>query len=177
MPTVSTRPMTAYAELQITSNFSFLRGGSHPEELVLRAAELGLSALALTDRNTLAGVVRAHIAAKEIGIRFMVGARLDLMPEDGADHPVALNAATDCEDPPRTTAAGGSGMSSPGILGFNLVLGSGRDGDPCLSPGADAVPARRGEPQLDLSPPQARPQTNEIDSDHGRAYPAELGDE
>ena len=73
--------MTAYAELQITSNFSFLRGGSHPEELVLRAAELGLSAIALTDRNTLAGVVRAHVAAKEVGIRFVVGARLDLMPK------------------------------------------------------------------------------------------------
>src|ERR687892_2221449 len=74
--------MTAYAELQITSNFSFLRGGAHPEELVLRAAELGHSALALTDRNTLAGVVRAHVAAKEIGIRFVVGARLDLQPQD-----------------------------------------------------------------------------------------------
>ena len=73
--------MTAYAELQITSNFSFLRGGSHPEELVLRAHELGLEALALTDRNTLAGVVRAHVAAKEVGIRFVVGARLDLEPE------------------------------------------------------------------------------------------------
>ena len=72
--------MTAYAELQVTSNFSFLRGGSHPEELVLRAAELGLSAIALTDRNTLAGVVRAHVAAKEVGIRFVVGARLDLRP-------------------------------------------------------------------------------------------------
>jgi error-prone DNA polymerase len=72
--------MTAYAELQVTSNFSFLRGGSHPEELVLRAAEIGLSAIALTDRNTLAGVVRAHVAAKEVGIRFVVGARLDLMP-------------------------------------------------------------------------------------------------
>ena len=73
--------MTAYAELQVTSNFSFLRGGSHPEELVLRARELGLAALALTDRNTLAGVVRAHCAAKEVGIRFVVGARLDLEPE------------------------------------------------------------------------------------------------
>ena len=72
--------MTDYAELQITSNFSFLCGGSHPEELVLNAAELGLSAIALTDRNTLAGVVRAHIAAKEVGLRFVVGARLDLMP-------------------------------------------------------------------------------------------------
>jgi error-prone DNA polymerase len=74
--------MTAYAELQITSNFSFLRGGSHPEELVLRAHELGLEALALTDRNTLAGVVRAHVAAKEVGIRFVVGARLDLEPRE-----------------------------------------------------------------------------------------------
>jgi error-prone DNA polymerase len=72
--------MTGYAELQITSNFSFLRGGSHPEELVLRAHELGLAALALTDRNTLAGVVRAHCAAKEVGIRFVVGARIDLEP-------------------------------------------------------------------------------------------------
>ena len=70
--------MTAYAELQVTSNFSFLRGGAHPEELVLRAAELGHRAIALTDRNTLAGVVRGHVAAKEVGIRFVVGARLDL---------------------------------------------------------------------------------------------------
>ena len=89
--------MTVYAELQITSNFSFLRGGSHPEELVLRAAELGLSAIALTDRNTLAGVVRAHIAAKEVGIRFVVGARLDLMPGDGTDRSSAMKAAADLE--------------------------------------------------------------------------------
>ncbi|HEY3916994.1 MAG TPA: error-prone DNA polymerase [Stellaceae bacterium] len=67
----------AYAELQVVSNFSFLRGGSHPEELVLQAQALGLAALALTDRNTLAGVVRVHIAAKEAGLRFLVGARLD----------------------------------------------------------------------------------------------------
>ena len=85
--------MSDYAELQITSNFSFLRGGSHPEELVLRAHELGLAALALTDCNTLAGVVRAHVAAKEVGIRFVVGARLDLEPEKqagSADSLVAL---------------------------------------------------------------------------------------
>ena len=70
----------AYAELQVTSNFSFLRGGAHPEELVLRAGALSHRAIALTDRNTLAGVVRAHVAAKEVGIRFVVGARLDLAP-------------------------------------------------------------------------------------------------
>ncbi|MEN3949924.1 error-prone DNA polymerase [Iodidimonas sp. SYSU 1G8] len=70
--------MTAYAELQITSNFSFLRGASHPHELMGQAASLGLAGAAIADRNTLAGVVRAHVAAKEHGIRLAVGARLDL---------------------------------------------------------------------------------------------------
>ena len=68
-----------YAELQVTSNFSFLRGASHPEELVVRAKELGMTAIAVTDRNTLAGVVRAHTAAKKHNMRFVVGCRLDLM--------------------------------------------------------------------------------------------------
>ena len=71
----------AYAELQTTTNFSFLRGGSHPEELVAQAKALGYRALAITDRNTLAGVVRAHVAAKEVGLKLIVGARLDL--QDG----------------------------------------------------------------------------------------------
>ena len=70
-----------YAELQTTTNFSFLRGGSHPEELVARAAAMGLTAIGITDRNSLAGIVRAHVAAKDAGIRLLVGARLDL--EDG----------------------------------------------------------------------------------------------
>ncbi len=70
--------MTRYAELAVTTNFSFLRGGSHPEELVATARALGLDAIAVTDRNSLAGAVRAHLAAKEVGIRFIVGARLDL---------------------------------------------------------------------------------------------------
>jgi error-prone DNA polymerase len=67
-----------YAELDVTTNFSFLRGGSHPEEFVATAKALGLEAIAVTDRNTLAGVVRAHLAAKDVGIKFIVGARLDL---------------------------------------------------------------------------------------------------
>jgi error-prone DNA polymerase len=68
-----------YAELDVTSNFSFLRGGSHPEEFVAAAKALGLAAIAVTDRNTLAGVVRAHLAARELGgIKFIVGCRLDL---------------------------------------------------------------------------------------------------
>ncbi|MCH2487839.1 MAG: error-prone DNA polymerase, partial [Erythrobacter sp.] len=69
--------MTAYAELQVTSNFSFLRGAAHPQELVATAAALGHAAVAITDRNSLAGVVRAHVAAKQTDIRLVVGARLD----------------------------------------------------------------------------------------------------
>ncbi len=68
----------AYAELQTITNFSFLRGGSHPHELVIEAARQGLAALAIADRNTLAGVVRAYLAAKELGLKIIVGARLDL---------------------------------------------------------------------------------------------------
>nr|MCH9765031.1 error-prone DNA polymerase [Alphaproteobacteria bacterium] len=73
--------MSGYAELHVTSNFSFLRGASHPDELVHAAKAQGLRALALTDRNSLAGVVRAHSAAKAEGLRFVVGCRLDL--QDG----------------------------------------------------------------------------------------------
>ena len=68
-----------YTELQITSNFSFLRGASHPDELVQQAAELGHTAIAITDRNTFAGIVRAHAAAKKAGIRLIPGCRLDLL--------------------------------------------------------------------------------------------------
>ena len=73
----------AYAELQTVSNFSFLRGASHADELVERAAALGLTAIGIADRNTLAGAVRAHVAAKTAaakaaGLRLLVGARLDL---------------------------------------------------------------------------------------------------
>src|SRR5690606_25249365 len=73
--------MTGYAELQVTSNFSFLRGASHPGELVAQAAHPGHGAIAIADPNTLAGVVRAHGAAKARGLRLIVGARLD--PTDG----------------------------------------------------------------------------------------------
>jgi error-prone DNA polymerase len=71
--------MTAYAELQVTTNFSFLRGASHAEELVLQARASGLSAIGICDRNSLAGVVRAHLAAKEHNLRLLVGCRLDLV--------------------------------------------------------------------------------------------------
>ena len=68
--------MTAFAELAVTSNFSFLRGGSHPEELVRQAKELGLAGIAIVDRNSFAGVVRGHLIAKEVGLPYRVGCRL-----------------------------------------------------------------------------------------------------
>jgi len=67
-----------YAELHAISNFSFLRGASHPEELVLRAAQLGYSAIAITDECSLAGVVRAHTAARECGLALVIGSEFAL---------------------------------------------------------------------------------------------------
>jgi error-prone DNA polymerase len=66
----------AYAELLAASNFSFLRGASHPEELAATAAYLGLAGFSVADRNTLAGIVRGHLAAKQTGVRYAVGCRL-----------------------------------------------------------------------------------------------------
>ncbi|HTS55239.1 MAG TPA: error-prone DNA polymerase [Burkholderiales bacterium] len=68
----------SYAELHCLTNFTFLRGASHPEELVERAAQLGYSALAITDECSLAGVVRAHVAAKERRLKLVVGAEFTL---------------------------------------------------------------------------------------------------
>ncbi|MEO1275527.1 MAG: PHP domain-containing protein, partial [Pseudomonadota bacterium] len=63
-------------ELAATSNFSFLRGASHAEEMVGQAARLGLAGIAIADRNSVAGVVRAHMAAKEAALPFVPGCRL-----------------------------------------------------------------------------------------------------
>ncbi|WP_163717771.1 error-prone DNA polymerase [Mangrovibacterium lignilyticum] len=68
-----------YTELQVTSNFSFLRGGSHPEEIIAQAAKLEHQTIAITDRNTLAGIVRAHAATRENQIRLIPACRLDLL--------------------------------------------------------------------------------------------------
>ena len=76
-----------FAELAAMTNFSFLRGASHPEEMVARAAELGLAGIGIADHNSLAGVVRAHTFAREnaeamSGARVVPGARLAFI--DGA---------------------------------------------------------------------------------------------
>ena len=70
--------LPAYAELHCLSNFSFLRGASHAEELVGRAAELGYAALAITDECSLAGIVRAHVAAKERKLKLIAGSEIVL---------------------------------------------------------------------------------------------------
>lgn len=72
-----------YAELAVTTNFTFLRGASHPDEYVHQAAKLGYRAVAVTDHNTLAGIVRAHVAAKQAGIPLLVGCRLTFTDPDG----------------------------------------------------------------------------------------------
>ena len=82
--------MNAYAELHCLTNFTFLRGASHPEELVERAHELGYSALAITDECSFAGIVRAHVAAKACGLKLIVGSEIRF-----ADGPSIVLLATD----------------------------------------------------------------------------------
>jgi error-prone DNA polymerase len=73
--------LPGYAELHCLSNFTFLRGASHPEELVQQAHAQGYTALALTDECSLAGTVRAHMQAKELGLKLIIGSELRL--DDG----------------------------------------------------------------------------------------------
>src|SRR5271166_2426685 len=71
-------PPVRYAELHCKTNFSFLEGASHPDELVNQSAMLSYAGLAITDRNSVAGVVRAHVAAKKIGLKLLIGAEVTL---------------------------------------------------------------------------------------------------
>ena|ERR1051326_3860166 len=68
----------SYAELQVTTHFSFLRGASSPEELFAAAAVLGIPALGIIDRHSVAGVVRCLEASRATGVRLIVGSRIDL---------------------------------------------------------------------------------------------------
>ena len=76
--------LPSYAELHCLSNYTFLRGASHPEELVRQAWKLGYSALAITDECTVAGVVRAHTEAKELDLKLLIGSEFRLAQEAGA---------------------------------------------------------------------------------------------
>ena len=78
-----------YTELSVISNFSFLEGGSHPEELVETAISLGYQTISLADKHTLSGVVRFHIAAKNLGIKGIIGSRIVLTPAKIIDPKIA----------------------------------------------------------------------------------------
>ena len=82
--------MSAYVPLWVKSNHSFLEGASFPEELVERANALGLSSIAITDRDGVYGLVRAHMRAKDLGIRIVTGAQLSIDVEGRAHHVIAL---------------------------------------------------------------------------------------
>ncbi len=70
--------MSAYAELQVATNYSFLRGASHVEEVFAQADAMGIAVLGVTDCNSLAGIARAHQRAAETQVRLVVGCRPDL---------------------------------------------------------------------------------------------------
>ncbi len=87
---IPSRSLPDYAELRCISNFTFLRGASHPHELVERAHALGYRALALTDECSLAGAVRAHVAAKAVGLHLLLGAQFCMQPCDVGGAPCVL---------------------------------------------------------------------------------------
>ncbi len=110
--------MTAgYAELHVTTNYSFLRGASHPEELFAAVAVLGLPALGVTDRNLQAGVVRAWEAARATGPCLVVGCRLDLVQRRRRaglpDRPARLRPIVPVADRGREEKGAGKGIRMP----------------------------------------------------------------
>ncbi|MFZ9625668.1 MAG: PHP domain-containing protein, partial [Burkholderiaceae bacterium] len=131
--------LPAYAELHCISNFSFLRGASHPEELVDRARELGYAALALTDECSLAGVVRAHLQARTHHFPLLIGAEFSLH---------------NCLDPAHT----GSAFHTPGTPGATVgaprlvLLARHRDGYGRLSELISAARARAPKGHYQLLP-------------------------
>ena len=131
--------MTAYAELDARSNFSFLEGASHPGELVFEAKALGLAAIGVADRNSLAGVVRAHAEAKKHGFRLLVGCRLQFT--DGAELIVY----------PRDRAAYGR-LCRLLSIGKSAVAGSGE-----ISDGGYKLPAANDAAPEAVSGPEAKP--------------------
>ena len=132
--------MTAYAELDVRSNFSFLEGASHPAELVFQAKVLGLAAVGVADRNSLAGVVRAHAEAKAKDMRLLVGCRLQFT--DGAELIVY----------PRDRAAYGR-LCRILSIGKSAIQGSGAVGEggfalPVANDGPASKPIPKGECRL-----------------------------
>jgi error-prone DNA polymerase len=163
--------VSEYAELAVTTNFSFLRGASHAEELVERGAELGLTGIGVADRNSFAGVVRAHIAAKDLNLKFFVGVRLVTTdgfetltyPMDRAAYGHLCRLLTRGK---RRAKKGECHISFQDILEFSggqifIVLPPSRDPYPPPFTGevlrlSEAKAKRRGEVQPPLPPPALR---------------------
>ena len=116
--------MAAYAELAVTTNFSFLRGASHPDEMVATASELGLTAIGIADRNSFAGVVRAYAEAKDRSIKFLVGTRLVTIdgfevlayPTDREAYGRLCRLLTDCNQRAKKVGKGECRLTFEGIL-------------------------------------------------------------
>jgi error-prone DNA polymerase len=116
--------MTSYAELAVTTNFSFLRGASHPHEMVEVADALGLAAIGVTDRNSFAGVVRAYAEAKNRTIKFLVGTRLVTVdgfevltyPTDREAYGRLCRLLTDCNQRAKKVGKGECRLTFDGIL-------------------------------------------------------------
>ena len=133
-----------YAELHAKTNFTFLEGASHPAELVRRAAELGYAALAVTDRNSLAGVVRAHAAAKDLGLKLLIGS--EITPGDA---PMVVLLATDRAAYGRLARLITLGRRRVGRRGARPVHSSQRVSSPRLDDGVAVAPDGEARPGSD----------------------------
>ena len=103
--------LPAYAELHCRTNFSFLSAASHPEELVDRAPALGYAALAITDECSLAGVVRAHGQARQVGLHLVLGAEMQL---EAAAEGGGASGSTPAPGSPPLSAASAAADAAPG---------------------------------------------------------------
>ncbi len=118
-----------YAELCVTSNFTFLTGASHPEELVTRAAELGLEAVAITDRNSLAGVVRAYSALRELAREPLVRRPPNIGGKEVREHALKIRSQVQIDPSSRQDLGNGQPLAAALpqklprlIIGSRLVL-------------------------------------------------------
>jgi error-prone DNA polymerase len=148
-------PLPAYAELRCRSNFSFLTGASHPEELIAQAQALRYQALALTDECSFAGVVRAHLEAQRLGMRLILGTEMQLHrlpPTSGPGGTPLWN----LRDAPPGTPPGPEAHADPADLAAAVIAraaaGPGTSSRPQV-----AIPARAGAIPPDRPAPQPSP--------------------
>ena len=139
--------MTGFVELDALTNFTFLEGASHPEEMVVQAKAIGLAAIGVADRNSLAGVVRAHRASKKHVFPILVGCRLTF--RDGAELIVYPRDRAAYGRLCRLLSLGKSRIEEPVFEGDNIApfpLEGGRAGDGGERAGVSDCPKRRCRP-------------------------------